>query len=605
MSQYRSHISNELTPELDGQSVILSGWVHKVRDHGGLSFFDLRDRSGLTQIMIPASLVAEQAKLRAEFVVRVEGIVRKRPEGMINKKMPSGAIEIETTNITVLTEADVPPFTADSSDESVSESTRLKYRYLDLRRERLKNNLILRSKLLQESRSFFSDNAFTEIETPILYKSTPEGARDYLVPSRVHQGEFYALPQSPQTLKQLLMISGFERYFQVAKCFRDEDLRADRQPEFTQLDLETSFMTQDEILDLLEKYIQHIWKSCLNVSLPAKFERLSFADAMSRFGSDKPDMRFKLELSDISEQMKDSGFKVFSSCVNNGGKVIALPVRAKELAEKDCKMPEWSRKFFDSLNPMVGTYGLKGVAWAKVLEDGTWQSPIGKFFNDEERAKLEIELQLEKGDCVLFGAEASPLVENAMGQLRLHVGTECGLIDPKNSRNEWAFVWILDWPLFEDESEDGRFFAAHHPFTKPNAEGMKILNSGDTSKFHDIIAEAYDLALNGSELGGGSLRIFDSGTQNAMFKALGFSEEEAQKQFGFFLEALKFGTPPHGGVAFGVDRMAMLMAKEDSIREVIAFPKTAKAQCPMSDTPSTVASDQLADLRIQISKPSV
>ncbi|NCN42480.1 aspartate--tRNA ligase [bacterium] len=600
--QYRSHLSQELSAQMDGETVILSGWVHKVRDHGGLSFFDLRDRQGLCQVMIPTSIAADCPKLRSEFVVRIEGIVRKRPEGMINKKMKSGEVEIEATKVEVLTTSEVPPFTPDSSDESVLESTRLKYRYLDLRRERLQKNIILRHKLLQASRKFFTDESFIEIETPILYKSTPEGARDYLVPSRVHPGEFYALPQSPQTLKQLLMIAGFERYFQVAKCFRDEDLRADRQPEFTQLDIETSFMNQDELLALLESYIKYVWKECLDVELKEAFPHMGFDEAMSRFGSDKPDMRFKLELRDISEQVKDSDFKVFSSCVANGGKVIALPVTAADLAEKKCAMPNWSRKFFDGLNPAMATHGLKGVAWVKVLEDGSWQSPISKFFDEAAQKSLQNYLCLKPGDCVMFGAEASPVVENAMGQLRLLVANEVGLIDPENSRNEWAFVWIKDWPLFEAESEDNRFFAAHHPFTRPTPEGEKILMSGDTSKFHDIKAEAYDLALNGYELGGGSLRIFDPTVQEAMFQALGFSKEEATKQFGFFIEALKYGTPPHGGVAFGIDRLAMLMAKESSIRDVIAFPKTARATDPMSETPSSVASDQLAELRIQVSK---
>jgi len=600
MAHYRTHSASELSPSLDGKAVVLSGWVHRVRDHGGLSFFDLRDRSGLCQVLIPQSLAAAAPKLRAEFVVRIEGIVRKRPDGMINSKMASGAIEVEATSITVLAEAEVLPFPIDSDTANVLESTRLKYRYLDLRREVLQKSLILRHKLLQSSRNFFSDNGFLEIETPILYKSTPEGARDYLVPSRVHPGQFYALPQSPQTLKQLLMISGFERYFQVARCFRDEDLRADRQPEFTQLDLEVSFLERDEFLTLIEAYVKKTWKECLGVDLKTPFARVSYKEAIESYGSDKPDLRFGMKLRNVSALVKNSQFKVFTGVVQNGGAVVALPVRASELKGEGVAHPEWSRKFFDSLNAVVAPHGLKAVAWARVQAD-TWQSPIAKFLTPEELKSLEKELDLQEGDYVFFGAEGAPDVYNAMGQLRLHVARECGIIKTGDI-SKWAFTWVLDFPLFEWNAETGRLMAAHHPFTRPKKKDEAKLLSGDPKQLREVEAEAYDLALNGFEIAGGSLRIFDPKVQAAMFQAIGFSKEEAEKQFGFFMEALKYGTPPHGGMAFGVDRVAMLMAGSESIRDVIAFPKTARASCQMSETPSTVSPDQLAELRLQIIK---
>jgi aspartyl-tRNA synthetase len=443
-----------------------------------------------------------------------------------------------------------------------------------------------------------------EIETPILYKSTPEGARDYLVPSRVHAGSFYALPQSPQTLKQLLMIAGYERYFQIARCFRDEDLRADRQPEFTQLDLEVSFLERDEFLDLIEAFVAQLWKNVMNIHIPTPFPRISYAEAMGSYGSDKPDLRFGLKLQDISKLVENSQFKVFSGTVQNGGSVVALAVRASELKAAGLATPEWSRKFYDSLNTVVAPHGLKGVAWARVQKDA-WQSSIAKFFTPEEFKTFEKELNLQEGDYVFFGAEASAVVQNAMGQLRLHLARETGLIKAGDI-SKWAFVWVLDFPLFEYDSENQRLTAAHHPFTRPKAADreklLKFKETGDLKAAQSIQAEAYDLALNGFEVAGGSLRIFDPIVQSAMFHAIGFSAEEAEKQFGFFLEALKYGTPPHGGLAFGIDRLAMLMAGEDSIRNVIAFPKTARASCQMSESPSTVSPDQLAELRLQVLK---
>jgi aspartyl-tRNA synthetase len=601
MAHYRTHSASELNASLDGKNVVLSGWVHRVRDHGGLSFFDLRDRSGLCQVLIPQSLAASAPKLRSEFVVRIEGIVRKRPEGMVNSKMASGAIEVEATGLTLLAEAEVPPFSIENDNASVLEVTRLKYRYLDLRREQLQKNLILRHKLLQASRRFFSDNGFLEVETPILYKSTPEGARDYLVPSRVHPGSFYALPQSPQTLKQLLMISGFERYFQVARCFRDEDLRADRQPEFTQLDLEVSFLERDEFLALLEQFVKATWKECLGVDLKTPFVRLSYRDAIEYYGSDKPDLRFGMKLVNVSELVKNSQFKVFSGVVQNGGAVVAVPVRASELKAEGVAVPEWSRKFFDGLNAVVAPHGLKAVAWGRVQSAGSWQSSISKFFTPEELVALEKKLELQEGDYVFFGAEASPVVQNAMGQLRLHLARETGVIKAGDV-SKWAFTWVLDFPLFEYDPEAGRLMAAHHPFTRPKKEDEAKMLSGDPKLLREVYAEAYDLALNGFEIAGGSLRIFDPKVQAAMFGAIGFSKEEAEKQFGFFMEALKYGTPPHGGIAFGIDRVAMLMSGAESIRDVIAFPKTARASCQMSESPSTVSPDQLAELRLQVIK---
>ena len=600
MAHYRTHSASELSASLDGKTVVLSGWVHRVRDHGGLSFFDLRDRSGLCQVLIPQSLASSAPKIRSEYVVRIEGIVRKRPDGMINSKMASGAIEVDATALVVLAEAEVPPFPIENDAANVLESTRLKYRYLDLRREQLQKNLLLRHKLLQSSRRFFSENGFVEVETPILYKSTPEGARDYLVPSRVHPGSFYALPQSPQTLKQLLMIAGFERYFQIARCFRDEDLRADRQPEFTQLDLEVSFLERDEFIALLEAFVKQTWKECLGVDLQTPFARIPYSEAMASYGSDKPDLRFGLKLQDVSALVKDSQFKVFAGTVQNGGAVVALPVRASEIKAAGLTHPEWSRKFFDGLGAVVAPQGLKGVAWARVGAE-TWQSPIAKFFTPEELKAMEKVLGLQDGDYVFFGAEASPAVFNAMGQLRLHMARECGLIKP-GDLSKWAFAWVLDFPLFEWDPEGGRLMAAHHPFTRPKKVDEAKLLSGDPKQLREVQAEAYDLALNGFEIAGGSLRIFDPKVQAAMFHAIGFSKEEAEKQFGFFMEALKYGTPPHGGIAFGIDRVAMLMAGSDSIRDVIAFPKTARASCQMSDSPSTVSPDQLAELRLQVIK---
>lgn len=602
MGFYRSHNCASINATLATQSIKLSGWVHRTRDHGGVKFVDLRDRSGICQIVIPPELSASLGlKVRSECVVQIEGVVHRRPEGMVNKKMPSGEIEVHATFIKLLAESEVPPFSIDDENANANENTRLKYRYLDLRRPSLQKNFIMRHKLLQLTRRYFDQEGFLEIETPILYKSTPEGARDYLVPSRVHPGEFFALPQSPQTLKQLLMIAGFERYFQIARCFRDEDLRSDRQPEFTQVDLECSFLSRDEFLVILEGFIKKVWKECLNVELQTPFRRMSYFEAVNCYGSDKPDLRFDLKIVDVSPIAQHTGFNVFSSTVKNGGKVFALPVRKTELAARKTEHPQWSRKFFDSLATIVSPFGLKNVLWAKMESAGVWNSPAAKFFKPEELASFEQTLQLSPGDYVFFAAEKDGRVQEAMGALRLHLARELGLIKSGVS-DVWEFCWVIEFPLFVWDEQANRLFAAHHPFTRPLAEDEDKMLSGDVEKMKDVRAEAYDLALNGFEVGGGSLRIYDPKVQSAMFKALGFSDEEATKQFGFFIEALKYGTPPHGGIAFGVDRLAMLLCGADSLREVIAFPKTARAVCLMSETPSRVSPDQLAELRLQIIK---
>jgi aspartyl-tRNA synthetase len=515
---------------------------------------------------------------------------------MSNSKIATGAIEVKAKKVEVLSLAEALPFNIEEKNEGVNENTRLKYRYLDLRRPELKRILEVRHRVLQLTRKFFTDNKFWEIETPFLYKSTPEGARDYLVPSRVHPGNFYALPQSPQTLKQLLMVSGFERYFQVVRCFRDEDLRADRQPEFTQIDLEASFLSPDEFMGILEKFVALLWKEILGVEIKTPFPRLAYKEAMESYGSDKPDMRFGLKLHDVGTHFKGSSFKVFSSVIENGGKVVALAVKKSEVGE----VPAWSRKDMDNFNTAVTPYGLKGVAWVKVEEAG-WNSQIAKFFTPEQQKQVSSALGASNGDYIFFAAEASPRVYEAMGNLRLMVARELKLIGEGLSQS-WPFTWITNFPLFEFDAQNGRLAAAHHPFTRPLDEDLEKLKSNDIDTLRSIRALAYDLALNGSEVAGGSFRIFNSDVQKSMFKALGFKDEEIKEKFGFFVEALQYGTPPHGGVAFGLDRLVMMLAGTNNIRDVIAFPKTASASCLMSECPSRVSPDQLAELQLQILK---
>lgn len=581
----RTHRCGSLSVKDEKKDVVLMGWVNTRRDHGGLVFIDLRDREGLTQVVInPQSAGMESAKnLRSEFVIVVEGRVRRRPDGMINKKIQTGEIEVEATKIKILSEAETLPFSPE--DDSVNEMLKLKYRYLQLRSPALQKKLILRSKFVHLVRNFFEEEGFVEIETPILWKSTPEGARDYLVPSRVSPGNFYALPQSPQTLKQLLMISGFDRYYQIARCFRDEDLRADRQPEFTQVDIEMSFVDADEVIDVNERAIAKVWKELKGVTVQLPLPRISFKDSMERFGNDKPDTRFAMELKDITKIAAGSGFKVFDDVLGRGGAIkgIAVPGGAK-----------FSRKDFDDLTDMAKKADAKGLIWIK-YEDAI-SSPISKFFTPEKLENFCKVIGAKKGDCVLIVADDYEITCKALSTLRLHLGAKLKLIDTSKD----SLLWVVDFPLLEFDPLEKRWAARHHPFTSPQDQDLDAFIKGDETKFKDIKAKAYDLVCNGYEIAGGSIRIHQKEVQDAMFRTLHISPEEAQHKFGFFLEALRYGTPPHGGIAWGVDRVVMILCDTDAIRDVIAFPKTQKAACQMSGTPSTVNRDQLAELGVRV-----
>ncbi|MEH7452946.1 aspartate--tRNA ligase [Gottfriedia acidiceleris] len=583
--EQRTHLCGELRESHIGQSVTLKGWVQKRRDLGGLIFIDLRDRSGLVQIVFNPETSGEALALaetvRNEFILHVHGKVVSRGEGTANTNLETGAIEVSVEKLEVINKAKNPPFAIENKTE-VAEDLRLKYRYLDLRRPVMYDTFKLRSKITKSIRDFLDGEDFLEVETPILTKSTPEGARDYLVPSRVHPGEFYALPQSPQIFKQLLMVSGFERYFQIARCFRDEDLRADRQPEFTQIDIETSFLSQEEIMEMSERMMVKMMKETKGVELVTPLPRMSYDEAMNRYGSDKPDTRFGLELIDVSSFAKESGFKVFTSAVENGGQVKCLNIKGQAA--------NYSRKDIDGLQEYAGRYGAKGLAWLKLEEDG-FKGPIAKFFSEEEFATLKLAVEAEAGDLILFVASDASVVANSLGALRLKLGKDLDLID----QSKFNFLWVTDWPLLEYDADLNRYFAAHHPFTSPVREDIDKLDTDPGS----VKAQAYDLVLNGYELGGGSVRIYERDIQEKMFKCLGFSEEEAQAQFGFLMEAFEYGTPPHGGIALGLDRIVMLLAGRTNLRDTIAFPKTASASCLLTNAPSPVSSAQLEELALK------
>lgn len=583
----RTHYCGSLGLQQVGQKVVLMGWVDVRRDHGSLVFIDLRDRDGIVQVVLdPNKAETAAAKnLRGEFVLALEGIVRARPDGMKNSKIATGSIEIEALRCEILNESAVPPFQVD--DENVNETLRLKYRYLDLRSPRLTHHLVTRHKVAQLVRRFLSDNGFLEVETPILFKSTPEGARDYLVPSRVNQGTFYALPQSPQILKQLLMVSGYDRYFQIARCFRDEDLRADRQPEFSQIDMEMSFIDQEDIMELNERLLRVIWKEIKGVDVGV-IPRMSFQEAMDRYGIDKPDTRFGMEIKDLKKIVTGSGFKVFDDVLAREGIVrgIAVP-----------KGGAYSRGQFDKLTDMAKRAGAKGLVWIKSEADGTLTSPVSKFFTSEKLAEMFAAVGAGNGDCALIVADEFETACASLSTLRLHLGKELNLIDTSKDQ----FLWVVDFPAFEYSPEEKRWVSRHHPFTSPKDEFMQDLIDGNEASYGKMLAKAYDLVCNGYEMGGGSIRIYRTELQQAMFRLLGMNKEQQEAKFGFLLDALKYGAPPHGGIAWGMDRLVMLLCGTDAIREVIAFPKTARASDLMADCPSEVNRDQLAEVGVRLS----
>lgn len=586
-NQKRSHHCGVLGKDMAGQHVILCGWVSKRRDHGGLIFIDLRDRSGIVQIVVDPDTAGSSFKtaedIRNEYVIKVSGTVRMRDEATVNANIETGMIEVMAEEIEVLNSAKTPPFYIQDNIDT-DENLRLKYRYLDLRRPEMQRNLILRHKVTKLMRDYLDSRDFLEIETPMLTKSTPEGARDYLVPSRVNPGKFYALPQSPQIFKQLLMVAGMERYFQIARCFRDEDLRADRQPEFTQLDMEMSFMEVDEILELMEGLIAYIFEGALGKKIQVPFQRLTWDEAMDRYGSDKPDLRFGMELINMVEAVKDSDFKVFNTIIENGGIVKAINVKGY------AAIP---RRELDGLVDFVGIYGAKGLAWMQIQEDGSVKSPIAKFFSEAHLANILKTAAAEPGDLLLFVADKPAVVAQALGALRIEMAKRRNLID----HDALAFTWVVDFPMFEYDEEEKRYVAMHHPFTAPRDEDLPLLQT-DPGK---VYAKAYDMVLNGTEIGGGSIRIHRRDVQKQVFSAIGLTDEQAAEKFGFMMNAFEYGAPPHGGLAFGLDRLIMIMAQRDSIRDVIAFPKTQSAACLMTQAPNDVDEKQLRELHIKTS----
>ena len=586
----RSHYCGQVDERLIGQTVEVAGWVHRRRDHGGIIFIDLRDREGLLQIVFDpdaAELFKDAERLRNEFVVRVKGRVRERPAGTLNAHLASGKVELLAGELELLNRSEPLPF---QLDETVGEEVRLRYRYLDLRREVMSRRMRLRHRITRAMRAYLDEHGFIDLETPMLTKATPEGARDYLVPSRTHPGKFFALPQSPQIFKQLLMVAGFDRYYQIVRCFRDEDLRADRQPEFTQLDIETSFLTQEEIMRLMEGLVRHFFREVLGEALPDPIPRMSFAEAMRRYGSDKPDLRIGLELTDVADLVRDCDFKVFSGPAKDPkGRVAALRVPGGGA------MP---RSQIDAYTVYVARYGAKGLAYIKVNERARGreglQSPIVKFLSDAAVAGLLERTGAADNDLIFFGADSAKVVSDALGALRLRIGQDLGLVE-----SGWRPLWVVDFPMFEWDADERRWVAMHHPFTSPKIDDPAALRAHPGT----ALAKAYDLVLNGSEIGGGSVRIHRQEMQSTVFELLGIEAQEARNKFGFLLDALKYGAPPHGGIAFGLDRLAMLMAGADSIREVIAFPKTQTAADPLTDAPTEVGEAQLRELHIRVRTP--
>ena len=582
----RSHRCTEVSSANIGEKVTVMGWVQKSRNKGGIIFVDLRDRSGILQVIFEESQCGAECfekagKLRSEFVAAIEGTVCKRA-GAVNENLATGDIEVVASSLRILSEAETPPFPIEENSKT-KEEIRLKYRYLDLRRPDLQRNLIMKSKVATIARQFMADEGFLEIETPMLTKSTPEGARDYLVPSRVHPGTFYALPQSPQLFKQLLMCSGYDRYFQIAKCFRDEDLRADRQPEFTQMDMELSFVDVDDVIDVNERLLAKLFKEILDLDIQLPIQRMTWQEAMDRFGSDKPDLRFGLELKDVSDVVKDCEFGVFTGALANGGTVRGIN------AEGQGSMP---RKKIDALIEYAKTYGAKGLAYIVINEDGSYKSSFAKFMTEEQMNALVAAMDGKPGDLLLFAADKTKVVWTVLGALRCHLAELMGLVD----KNVYRFVWITEFPLLEWSDEENRFTAMHHPFTMPMEEDLQYIDS-DPGR---VRAKAYDIVLNGNEIGGGSVRIHQDDIQEKMFECLGFTKAQAHERFGFLLDAFKYGVPPHAGLAYGLDRLVMLMAKQDSIRDVIAFPKVKDASCLMTNAPDYVDDKQLAELGIEV-----
>jgi len=581
----RSHYCGHLRASDIGKEVTLMGWVQRRRDHGGLIFIDLRDREGIIQLALDPDrdpeAHAKADRVRNEWVIAARGKVSPRPAGTVNPKMPTGEVEVEISELRILNQAQTPPFMLDEFTE-VAENIRLKHRYLDLRRPAVQKNLILRHKVARATRTYLDAHGFLEIETPVLTKSTPEGARDYLVPSRVNPGMFYALPQSPQIFKQLLMVSGFDRYAQITRCFRDEDLRADRQPEFTQIDCEMSFVDRDDVMTVMEGLIATIFRETLGIEVSLPMGRITYAEALDRFGVDNPDLRFGMELVNLTDIVKGCGFKVFADVAAKGGLVKALNVK---------NGATFSRKELDDLTDFVAIYGAKGLAWVKMTAEG-WQSPIAKFFTPEELKAIEQALGAETGDLLLFVADSARIANEALGRLRGHLGNKLGM----TPKDVYKFTWVTDFPLLEWDEESGRHVAVHHPFTAPLDEDVPLLDTDPGA----VRAKAYDLVLNGSEIGGGSIRIHDQAIQSRMFQLLGIGDEEARVKFGFLLDALSYGAPPHGGIAFGLDRLTMILTGADSIRDVIAFPKTQKATCLMSEAPGVVEEKQLRELAIRL-----